>query len=110
MHPIEITRGTPATIRVHSDTYAAVVSYRPTEKTLFVKRVRDVSIKRAETGGYGWDREASNEDLHAALASDAIEHRFTLRKNGRWVEAGQSMTTGRTLGLGVAREYRNPHF
>lgn len=105
----DIKRGTPATIRVYSDTYPAVVT-RTSPKSVWVKRVRNASIKRGETGGIGWDREASEKDLLQALHSDAVEHRFTLRQNGRYVEQGQDMRTGRSVSFGVAREYRDPHF
>lgn len=35
---------------------------------------------------------------------------FTLRRNGLWVELGSATTHGRTLLLGEAIAYQDPHF
>lgn len=41
---------------------------------------------------------------------EAVPEEFKLRKNGRWVRAGESMRNGTGLSLGSRDRYYDPHF
>ena len=103
--------GDGASIRVGTDSYAAVV-VRVTESG------KTVTVRHAETdkpgrdpGGYGWERFASEDALkHALEHGTGVEKQFTLRdETGVYVKKGEPARGGRKLRVGVAREYRDPH-
>jgi hypothetical protein len=97
--------GTPATIVLYTDTVAAVV-VRSTEKSVWIQRVeRDESTKKTEGNGGGFPVISYQGDLARPIA-DAPEERYTLRKGGRLVAAGQDNSRGSVrvrLGASVSR-------
>lgn len=112
--------GTPASVGVGSDSYPAVVTDVVRFKTgARAGKVRAISVahidydpdavtdKRA-TGGYGKD--FTVDVTHPSVKPRGHAETYTRRdKHGgvRWVREGSDW---QSVGLGVARDYRDPHF
>lgn len=83
--------GTPATIVLYTDTIAAVV-VRSTEKSVWVRRVElDETTKKSTGGGLPV---ITRQGILDRPVDGAPEERYTLRKGGRLVAAGQDNGRG----------------
>ena len=102
---------------VGSDTYAVVITEIISPKSIRVANMHyaDYSVKRPldENG----NEYISPENMHnyMNINSDMIGFEpegkvFKLRKNGRWIQEGNSLHSTGGVHFGVAEEYRDPSF
>lgn len=95
--------GMPATVCYYTDRDpATVVRVSKTLKTVFVKLDKWKVVDGSEYNGSAKYRYEHDPE------ADEIE--FRLRKNGRWVRAGESTKEGTRLVLGRRRRFYDPHF
>lgn len=93
--------GMGATICLWSDRHAATIVDVPNSKTVVIQQDKSTILKGSEHDGsaeYGY-----------APNPYAPKETFTLRKTGRWVLKGESLT-GQKLAIGHRVEYRDPCF
>ena len=97
------TVGMPATWGVGSDCYAMTITWVSNSGRAVKARMNQCVCK---------DYYAGDWEILPSLEGET--HKFTLRKNGRWVEEGVRMSSGgcyaNGLFIGSARRYENPSF
>lgn len=97
--------GMGATRQLWSDRHAGtIISVSKSGKTLWWRQ--DVAIV-----SLGSEADGSAEYEYLPGPESDPGYKFTLRRNGRWVLEGCSMTNrGSGLGIGHRSEYRDPSF
>lgn len=127
--------GMLGTYFVGSDRYAVVVAKVFSPKKIFAIDVDEstLSNKRVDENGIEWLDEETvakilnditpNRSWYEGMPENEIvevlefdtkrfnrDNTYTFRKNGRWVEEGQSLWDCSSIHLGVADPYRDPDF
>lgn len=95
--PEQVYEGMPATAVYWTDRRAAQVTKVINQKTI---EVQFCEVKCLDY--YAGEYEIGDPCGHGMI--------YTLRKNGRWIKRGSSMTSGQQVTLGVASHYVDPHF
>lgn len=103
VNPITPVPGMGATMCMFSDRHAGtIVSISKSGKSLMWRQDKAIVVSGNQMDGSASYR--YEED------PEAQEQEFKLRKNGRWVQAGESMRRGTGLALGCRDEYYDPSF
>lgn len=95
--PAEPKVGDGATELMYSDRRACTI-IKVHGKTLTVQRDK---ATRADDHGM-----SDSQDYTYERDPNGVTATYTLRKNGRWIRAGESMRSGQVLGVG----YRSEHY
>ena len=98
--PPEPVIGMGATLCYYSDRHAATVIEVGQKNRVKYVVVRQDTARRTDTNG-----QSESQTYQYEPNPDGAEYKFTLRKNGRYVQAGSSMKNGTGLLLGVREEY-----
>lgn len=94
--------GMGATILYYTDRKAATVVVVYSPKLIQVRT--DKAIRTDKNGM------SDSQSYDYQPDPDGVHHWFSLRKNGKWVMKGESMTNGTPLALGFRREYHDYSF
>jgi hypothetical protein len=95
--------GDGATTCVFSDCNPATVTWvSPTGKTVKARGDNWKVVSGGEHDG--------SAEYEYSPDPNAYESTYTLRKNGRYVQKGESMRHGMRLSVGHRRRYYNPHY
>ncbi len=97
--PVE---GMGVTLGVGSDRYPWTVSAVLGLKRIVVQRDQ---YRRTDKNGM-----SESQTYEFTRDPDGSTRTLTLRKNGRWVEVGESMNGGGSWGVGHRDAYQDPHF
>lgn len=96
--------GEGATLIVGSDRYPYTVVAIEGPKRILVQQDEYYGVK-------GHDNSYTEDQRYVYLPNkNAPVKRFTLRKNGAWVELGYGLREGSPLVVGVRRAYMDPSF
>lgn len=95
--------GMGVTILMWSDRHAATISW-VSENKKFLKIQRDIPTR------ISGDIYSESQEYTFAQDKDAAEHVYSIRKNGMWIHAGESMKNGQAIRIGDRSEYYDPSF
>lgn len=110
-HILDPTGDDAATMNSWSDRHPATIVKR-TAKTIWVQEDRVQNMSSDATRDSGRAFAQGHGDVTVFIRDyDAGIRRYTLRKNGRWMQAGAPMNSqGASLSLGRRDYYRDPSF
>jgi hypothetical protein len=102
-NPIRPQVGMAATINYWTDRDpATIIRVSESGKTVWVTGDKHKVISGSEHNGSAEYEYESDPDSHP--------YQFSIRNNGRWIQAGSSAKSGTSLALGRRRRYRDPSF